>query len=64
VHTRVVEILYEASARSALELHFEFKEECARWAHQKNLKPWKEEFKGKNTKVIEHSKEEALQVVH
>jgi hypothetical protein len=34
VHTRVIEKLYEASARSALELCFEFKEESVRWAHQ------------------------------
>jgi hypothetical protein len=34
VHTRVIEKLCEASARSALELCFEFREERARWEHQ------------------------------
>jgi hypothetical protein len=38
VHTRVIEILCEASARSALEICFEFREENSRWAHQNKLK--------------------------
>jgi hypothetical protein len=33
VHTRVIEILYEASARSEFKLCFEFTEESARWEH-------------------------------
>jgi hypothetical protein len=53
VHTRVTEILYEASARSALELIFEFKEERARWAHQNRLKSQK----GRHTRVTKQSEE-------
>jgi hypothetical protein len=42
VHTRVVEIICEANARSVLELYFEFKEMRARWAHQNRSKAQKE----------------------
>jgi hypothetical protein len=63
VHTRVIGKLCEASARSALELCFEFREEHARWAHQNILKLKRNSCQGVHIRVTEHS-EEALQGVH
>jgi hypothetical protein len=54
VHTEVVEKLCKVNARSALELCFEFIEECARWAYQNNLKMHKRGIvQGMHTIVVE-----------
>jgi predicted Fe-S protein YdhL (DUF1289 family) len=60
VHTRVIEILCEASARSALELCFEFREERARWAHHNHSQTHKREIvQGVHIRVVEHSEEDS-----
>ena len=65
MHTRVVGKLCEASARSALEIYFEFREERVRWGDHNRIKAQKGKLSQEDTlELLNTLSKEPLQGVH